>query len=101
MQTKEGKVVRWFTQRGFGIFEAIENYQIERFWAHTSSVKICVPDEIAEGCHVKFDVDDTLKLAQGRLPVAINVEVYPPTSAVPAKPVETALAEKKGEGVQQ
>lgn len=87
MQTRNGRVLRWFQKRAFGIFETKDKEnRIERFWAHVTSVKICVPDEVTEGCYVKFDVDDTLAVAQGKLPVAINIEVAP------------APAERKGEG---
>jgi hypothetical protein len=72
---KIGQII-WWGRYNYGIVETKNrDYSVEKFFLHRRNVIKCVPDKPAADSIVVFDMSTTPQ-PEGKLPVAINAEVY-------------------------
>jgi len=91
---KRGKLEIWSEkgQKEFGIATVkCEGYRIERFFLPFSNVVVCEPEKPYRGCVVLFNVSSS-KPHPGKLPLAIEAEVYEPTTVAVATESSTTEA---------
>jgi hypothetical protein len=91
MEKKIGKLELW-KERGFGIISVKGgNFQIEKFFLPFVSVIICEPETPHYGCIVRFNVSSN-KPNPGKLPLAIDAEIYEPATVAVAAELSTTEA---------